>query len=318
MEDERSLGQIVGDLSNDLTTLVKQELELARTELKEEAAKAGKGAGMLGGAGVAGLLALILGSFALAYLLDNWMPVELAFLIVTAPVGDRRRRPRGQGPQGAQERKPAAAGDAADTQGGRSMGQSTEELRSEIEQTRQSMTADVDALQDRVSPSAIVERRKQAARSRVLGVRDKVMGTAHGVSSSASGTAGSAKDSAGGAVDSVKGTAQDAVSGAQDKVQGAPLAAGLVAFGAGVIVAALIPASEKEAVAAGHVVDAAKEHGQPVVDQAKSVAQDVVDGVKETAAEAAQEVKDTASDSAGKVKSEGQSGVDEVRSQTQS
>ncbi|WP_416956799.1 phage holin family protein [Nocardioides sp. T5] len=82
-EDERSLGQIVGDLSHDLTTLVKQELELARTELKEEAAKAGKGAGMLGGAGVSGLLALILGSFALAYLLDNWMPVELAFLIVT-------------------------------------------------------------------------------------------------------------------------------------------------------------------------------------------------------------------------------------------
>ena len=170
------------------------------------------------------------------------------------------------------------------------------------------MTADVDALQDRVSPSAIVERRKQAARSRVQGVRDKVMGTAHGVSSSASGTAGSAKDSAGGAVDSVKGTAQDAVSGAQDKVQGAPLAAGLIAFGAGLIVAALIPASEKEAVAAGHVVDAAKEHGQPVVDQAKSVAQDVVDGVKETAAEAAQEVKDTASDSAGKVQVRGSVG----------
>lgn len=82
-EDERSLGQIVGDLSHDLTTLVRQELELARTELKEEAGKAGKGAGMLGGAGVSGLLALMLGSFALAYLLDNWMPVELAFLIVT-------------------------------------------------------------------------------------------------------------------------------------------------------------------------------------------------------------------------------------------
>ncbi len=80
--DERSLGQIVGDLTNDLTTLVKQELALAKTELKEEAGKAGKGAGMLGGAGVAGLLALMLGSFALAYLLDNWMPVELAFLIV--------------------------------------------------------------------------------------------------------------------------------------------------------------------------------------------------------------------------------------------
>ena len=79
--DQRSLGQIVGDFSNDLTTLVKQELQLARTELKQEAGKAGKGAGMLGGAGVAGLLTLILASFALAYLLDNWMPVELALLI---------------------------------------------------------------------------------------------------------------------------------------------------------------------------------------------------------------------------------------------
>ena len=81
--DGRSLGEIVGDISNDLTTLVKQELELARTELKAEATKAGRGAGMLGGAGVAGLLVAILASFALSYLLDNWMPVELAFLITT-------------------------------------------------------------------------------------------------------------------------------------------------------------------------------------------------------------------------------------------
>lgn len=82
-DDSRSLGEIVGDISHDLTTLVKQELELARTELKQEATRAGKGAGMLGAAGVAGLLALILASFALSYLLDNWMPVELAFLITT-------------------------------------------------------------------------------------------------------------------------------------------------------------------------------------------------------------------------------------------
>ena len=58
--DNRSLGDIVGDIGTDLTTLVKKELELARTELKEEAAKAGKGAGLLGGAGVAGLLTLML------------------------------------------------------------------------------------------------------------------------------------------------------------------------------------------------------------------------------------------------------------------
>jgi hypothetical protein len=53
------------------------------------------------------------------------------------------------------------------------MGQSTEELRSEIEQTRQSMTADVDALQDRVSPTAIVERasRRPAAACSVSATR---------------------------------------------------------------------------------------------------------------------------------------------------
>jgi hypothetical protein len=80
--DDRSLGEIVGDLTHDMTTLVKQELELAKTELKEEAGKAGKGAGLLGGAGVSGLLALIFLSGALAYLLDSWIPRELAFLIV--------------------------------------------------------------------------------------------------------------------------------------------------------------------------------------------------------------------------------------------
>ena len=174
------------------------------------------------------------------------------------------------------------------------MGQSTEELRAEIEQTRQSMTSDVDALQDKVSPTAIVERRKQAARSRVLGVRDKVMGTAH--SATLLGVRhGRLREGLCRPVPSTRSRAppHDTVSGAQDKVQGSPLAAGLVAFGAGMIVSALIPASEKEAVAAGHVVDAAKEHGQPVVDQAKSVAQDVAQDVKETATQAAQEVKDT-------------------------
>src|SRR4051812_9341743 len=81
--DERSLGQIVSDVTQDLSALVKQEMELARTELKQEVAKAGKGAGLLGGAGVAGHLVLIFASLALTFLLDNWMPLELAFLITT-------------------------------------------------------------------------------------------------------------------------------------------------------------------------------------------------------------------------------------------
>lgn len=78
----RSLGDIVGDISRDLSTLVRQEMDLAKTEMKQEIGQLGKGAGLLGGAGVAGLLTLIFLSLALTWLLDNWMPIELAALIV--------------------------------------------------------------------------------------------------------------------------------------------------------------------------------------------------------------------------------------------
>lgn len=80
--DGRSLGDLVGDIANDLTTLVKQEVDLAKTEIKTEATKAGKGVGLFGGAGVAGHLALFFGSFALLYLLDSWMHQAIAALIV--------------------------------------------------------------------------------------------------------------------------------------------------------------------------------------------------------------------------------------------
>ena len=79
---ERSLGEIVGDVANDLTTLVKQEIDLAKTEAKAEVAKAGKGAGLLGGAGLAGYLTLFFLSLALMFLLDSWMHTGWAALVV--------------------------------------------------------------------------------------------------------------------------------------------------------------------------------------------------------------------------------------------
>ena len=91
--ETRSLGEIVGDITTDMSTLIRQEMDYAKTllqeevetaknEVKEEVAKVGKGAGMFAGAGVSALLMLIFVSLALTYLLDNWMPVELAALIV--------------------------------------------------------------------------------------------------------------------------------------------------------------------------------------------------------------------------------------------
>lgn len=82
--ETRSVGAIVGDISKDLSTLIRQEMDLAKTELKQEVARAGTGAGMFGGAGVAGLMTLVFASLALTFVLDNGMPTELAALITAA------------------------------------------------------------------------------------------------------------------------------------------------------------------------------------------------------------------------------------------
>lgn len=81
--DDRSLGELLSDIANNLTGLVKQELDLAKTEAKAEATKAGKGVGLLGGAGITGLLALLFLSLTVMYVLDTWMHTALAALIVT-------------------------------------------------------------------------------------------------------------------------------------------------------------------------------------------------------------------------------------------
>jgi len=79
---ETSVGELIGNISDDLSRLFRQEVELAKVEVKQEAAKAGRAAGMLGGAGFAGYLAVVLLSFALVFALANVMDAGWAALIV--------------------------------------------------------------------------------------------------------------------------------------------------------------------------------------------------------------------------------------------
>ncbi len=81
--DDRSAGEIVGDIAKELGTLVRQEIELAKTEAKNEAVKAGKGAGLLGGSGIAGHLFLIFLTLTAMFALDKVMDIVWAALIVT-------------------------------------------------------------------------------------------------------------------------------------------------------------------------------------------------------------------------------------------
>ena len=94
-----SLGDLLSGVSEDLSTLFRQEVALAKAELTESAKKAGKGAGMFGGAGLTGFLALLFLSIAvwwgLGYLIGNaWSAVIVAviYAIVALVLFSRGRK----------------------------------------------------------------------------------------------------------------------------------------------------------------------------------------------------------------------------------
>ena len=94
-----SVGELLSEVSRDISTLMRQEVDLAKAELKESASRAGQGAGLFGGAGVAGVLALVFLSIALwwglGYVIGNaWSAVVVAAIwgvaaLILALVGKR-------------------------------------------------------------------------------------------------------------------------------------------------------------------------------------------------------------------------------------
>ena len=82
---DRSLGELISEVTADLSTLMRQELELAKAELQQSASRAGKGAGMLGGAAVAGYFVLLFVSIALWWAIGSatglgWSAVIVAVI----------------------------------------------------------------------------------------------------------------------------------------------------------------------------------------------------------------------------------------------
>jgi hypothetical protein len=80
--DAASLGELLGDVTRDLSTLMRQEIELAKAELKQSGSRAGKGGGMLAGAGVAGHFVLLFLSIALWWGLGNLMGLGWSAVVV--------------------------------------------------------------------------------------------------------------------------------------------------------------------------------------------------------------------------------------------
>jgi uncharacterized membrane protein YqjE len=84
---EHGTGELLRELSDHTTTLVRQEIELAKAELGEKGKKAGLGAGMFGGAGLFGVFALAALTTCIIVALDSAMPLWLAALIVAVVYG---------------------------------------------------------------------------------------------------------------------------------------------------------------------------------------------------------------------------------------
>ena len=201
-------------------------------------------------------------------------------------------------------------------------------IRRQIEDTRRELSYDVDALNEKVNPARVVDRRVTAAKGRLTSVKEKVMGSAQDTTSSAHGMASNAAGSMQGAASSAAGSVQDAASTAADAVQqapqqivqqtqGNPMAAGLIAFGVGWLVSSLLPASEKEKQLAQQAESAVREHKDTLLEPAKQAAQEIGEQLKPAAQDAVESVKATAQDAASTVTEQGKSAAADVKGQAQ-
>jgi ElaB/YqjD/DUF883 family membrane-anchored ribosome-binding protein len=179
-------------------------------------------------------------------------------------------------------------------------------IRRQIEDTRRELSYDVDALNEKVNPARVVDRRVTAARGRITTLKEKVMGSAHDTTYRAQGVASDAA-----------GSVQQAPDTIVRQTQGNPLAAGLIAFGVGWLVSSLMPASEKERQLAQQAESAVKEHKDALLEPAKQAAQEIGEQLKPAAQQAAESVKATAQDAATTVTEEGKAAAADVQGQAQ-
>jgi ElaB/YqjD/DUF883 family membrane-anchored ribosome-binding protein len=199
-----------------------------------------------------------------------------------------------------------------------------DEIRADIERTRATLSNDVDDLAESVKPKSVAQRQVDKVKDAAGSLKDRVMGSddddysSSTVGDKASAAKDAVADRAYAARDTVSEKASDAADAVREapttlkrKTQGNPLAAGVIAFGLGMLVSSLIPSSEKERRAVSQLQD----NLEPVKQKATEVAQDVGENLRPAAQEAAQSVKSTAQEGVENVKQEGQSAAQDVKGQ---
>jgi ElaB/YqjD/DUF883 family membrane-anchored ribosome-binding protein len=198
-------------------------------------------------------------------------------------------------------------------------------LRSQIEHTQRNLSADVDVLAEKVTPSRVVHRRVNRARSAFTSMRDRVMGSSSDTASSvgnqmrdtASAVTDKATSAAGDAAQTVRETAQETPDAIRRGTEGNPIAAGLIAFGAGWLLSTLAPPTKPEQQLAEQATSWAREHSEPVKEELGQVAEEVKENLREPAQHAAESVQSTAVDAVDTVKDDVRSAADDVGDRAQ-
>ncbi|MEU1211582.1 DUF3618 domain-containing protein [Streptomyces sp. NPDC005791] len=198
------------------------------------------------------------------------------------------------------------------------MGTEPDELRTEVEDTRARLAHDVDRLADKVTPGKVARRKADATQHRLTSLKERVMGAtdhtpgprsgqkAHDLAESAGDAAGQARDTVRDTADQVGQSVREAPGEVTRQTQGSPLAAGLIAFGAGMLAAALLPASEAEERVGAQLREHSDELLQPARQTAQEAAEELKEGMRQPATEAVESVKSTAQDAAEATKQQAQ------------
>lgn len=185
-----------------------------------------------------------------------------------------------------------------------------DQLAADTRTTQDALGKNVARLSGRVSPEKIVGTRREKITHSFAAIKDQVMGigdsAAQAAKDEARSAAGSAQDAKNSAGDSA-GAAPDAVA---ERTQGNPVAAGLIAFGAGWLLSSLAPASDAEKKAAAKVEDHV---GEPL----KQSAQHVAGNLKEPAQQAAASVQDTTRRAANRTADHAKSAASDVQDHAQ-
>ncbi len=181
-----------------------------------------------------------------------------------------------------------------------------DKLADDARRTQDSLRGNVTRLTERVNPEKFVGSRRQKVSQTMSSVKDQIMGAKDDI-------AGEAKDRARSAADSAQnagGGSGNTPEAVRDKTQGNPIAAGLIAFGAGWLASSLLPASDTEKKAASKLEDHAAE---PL----KQSAQEVAGNLKEPAQQAARAVQETTQDAANRTTEHAKSARSDVQGHAQ-